>query len=115
MPRPSKRTAASRQAATHSVLKRRRITSFRESEASTSGFSEIFGPPGVLHSEIQADSLNSDATESSESESDAQSEGMLSEEEDKYPIGQPEAGWEEAERTIDRSSPSVRSTGVETD
>ena len=33
-------------------------------------------------------------------QSDAPSEGMLTEEEDQYPIGQPKAGWEEAERTV---------------
>lgn len=90
MPRPSKRTAASRQAAAHSMLKRRRITAS----------SEISGAHGALDSEIQVDNLSSDATEGSESESDAQSEWMLSEEEDEYPIGQPEAGWEEAEKAL---------------
>jgi hypothetical protein len=70
MTRPSKKIFASRQAAAHSALKRQRIAS------------------------------SEDATEMSERQSDARSDGMLSEEEDQYPIGQPKAGWEEAERLL---------------
>ena len=33
-------------------------------------------------------------------ESDAQSDGLLTEEEDEYPIRQPEIGWKEAERAL---------------
>jgi hypothetical protein len=44
--------------------------------------------------------LESSTTEDNGWQSDAPSEGMLTEEEDQYPIGQPKAGWEEAERTL---------------
>jgi hypothetical protein len=44
--------------------------------------------------------LDSGAPEDDGWQSDAPSEGMLTEEEDQYPIGQPKAGWEEAERTL---------------
>ena len=44
--------------------------------------------------------LESGTTEDNGWQSDAPSEGMLTEEEDQYPIGQPKAGWEEAERTL---------------
>ena len=40
-------------------------------------------------------------------ESDAESEGMLTEEEDNFPIGQPEAGWEKAERGLGYSKTRV--------
>ena len=67
-------------------------TIFEDLKAFANSFLENSGTPEVLHSEIQVDSLSNDAIESNESESDAQSEGMLSEEEDEYPIRQPEAG-----------------------
>jgi hypothetical protein len=38
--------------------------------------------------------------EDKEWQSDAPSEGMLTEEEDEYPVGQPKAGWKEAEKTL---------------
>jgi hypothetical protein len=44
--------------------------------------------------------LDLSAMEDNGWQSDAPSEGMLTEEEDQYPIGQPKAGWEEAERTV---------------
>ena len=44
--------------------------------------------------------LESSTTEDNGWQSDAPSEGMLTEEEDQYPIGQPKAGREEAERTL---------------
>jgi len=75
-------------------------TIFENLEASANSSLEDSGTPEVLHSEIQVDSLSNDAIESNESKSDAQSEGMLSEEEDEYPIGQPEAGWKEAEKSL---------------
>jgi hypothetical protein len=78
MPRPRKRTSASRESATHSALKRRKIAKEFTLDAS----------------------VISDASESSESDSDALSEGTLSEEEDQYPITEPEAGWEEAEKAL---------------
>ena len=102
MPRPTKRAAAARLAATYAALKRRRTvtTIFEDLEASANSSLEDSGTPDTLHSEIQVDSLSNDAIESSESESDAQSEGMLSEEEDEYPIKQPEAGWKKAEKLL---------------
>jgi hypothetical protein len=94
MTRLSKRSIASRKGSKASALKRQKIASSRGLEAPpTSGLSEICSGSA----EIQAGSLNTDARESCEWESDAQSDGFLSEEEDKYPIRQPEAGWKEAE------------------
>jgi hypothetical protein len=100
MPRPTKRAVASRQVGAQAVLKRRRITALEELEATPNGSSKDSSAPRVLHVEIQLDGLSNDATEASESESDAQSEGILSEEEGEYPIGQPQAGWKEAEKSL---------------
>jgi hypothetical protein len=100
MPRPTKRAVASRQVGAQAVLKRRRITALEELEATPNGSSKDSSAPRVLHVEIQLDGLSNDATEGSESESDAQSEGILSEEEDEYPIGQPQSGWKEAEKSL---------------
>ena len=94
MPRPSKRKAISQNAAMQSMIKRRNITPLIESEATP---------------KTPADSLSDDVTEDSDfaMESEVESEGLLTEEEDKYPIGQPEFGWEKAERGLGYSKSRV--------
>jgi hypothetical protein len=44
--------------------------------------------------------LDGDAGEDKGWQSDAPSEGILTEEEDEYPVGQPTAGWKEAEKML---------------
>src|SRR5437868_3330771 len=75
-------------------------TIFEDLEASANSSLENSGIPEVLHSEIQVESLSNDTIESNELESDAQSERILSEEEDEYLIGQLKAGWKEAEKSL---------------
>ena len=81
MPRVSKKRIASRQAGERgrAEQKRRRL--------------EIISNP-------ETNIEDCDDAESDGWQSDAPSEGMLTEEEDSWPFGQPEAGWKEAERAL---------------
>lgn len=85
MPRPKKRVAAGRQGGINSVAARKR----QRLELGSSQAPETSHEP---QSEMEAQGFETD--------SDAPSDGELSEEEDKYPIGQPEVGWEAAERAL---------------
>lgn len=86
MARPNKRAVAGRRGGKISALKRQKMTSSTDLEETNSSL-EV---SGAYQAGIEADVL----------ESDAPSDGELSEEEDTYPIGQPEAGWEAAERAV---------------
>jgi hypothetical protein len=101
MPRPTKKRASALKASSNAVLKRRKlVASSRELDASTS---TPLSPPSALvelHAESSVDALtaNNANMESCELESDVSNDGFLNQEEDKYPIEQPENGWGETER-----------------
>jgi len=95
MARPNKRAAASRQSACLSVVKRRKIE-----ESFASSFSATSGACASSNDDSSNDDSSNEQCFDDCSGSDAPSEGMFSEEEDQYPIAQPEAGWEEAEKAL---------------
>jgi hypothetical protein len=104
MPRPTKKRTSAIAASVYAAIARKRhktqaARELRELDVST--VTTLEPPsPSVAHAESVVDTMTTDImdSESCGSESDAPSEGLLSEEEDEYPIGQPEFGWEEAER-----------------